>query len=107
MTAISGSKTVESIEYKISNTDDKIFLKADNLLVRIGVNPNSETFRSIVEMDQYGYIITDKSHRTNAANIYAVGDVANQNAQTICGATGDSATAVKAIYRLLAASKRL
>lgn len=100
VTSINGSETVESIEYKISNTDDKIFIMADKVLIRIGVTPNSEPFRSTVEVDNNGYIITDKSHLTNTPNIFAIGDIANPNAPTISGATGDAATSIKAVVRL-------
>ena len=96
VTSINGSEAVESIEYQNLNANDKTSINADAVLIRIGVTPNSEPFRSTVELDQHGYIITDKSCLTSTPNIFATGDIANPNAPTISGATGEAATAIKA-----------
>lgn len=71
---------------------------ADAVLIRIGVEPNSDICRGILEMDARGYIRTDSSGETNVSGIFAVGDVANPLAPTISTAAGTGATAAKTIY---------
>ena len=43
--------------------------------MQIGLIPNSELAKDVVEMTKYGEIIIDDKCRTNAKGIYAAGDV--------------------------------
>jgi thioredoxin reductase (NADPH) len=67
------------------------------VLVRIGVEPNTESFREQIHMDERGYIITTGEQETSIGGVFAVGDVSNPLAPTISGATGAGATAAKVI----------
>jgi thioredoxin reductase (NADPH) len=82
-------------------------LAADALLVRIGVQPNSELARGIVDLDEQGYIITGADCSTSSAGIFAIGDVAHPTAATIAGAVGNGATAAKALRSFLDARRGL
>ena len=73
------------------------FVGADAVLIRIGVEPNSELVRGMVDLDEWGFIKVDHMGRTTAKNIYAVGDVANRESPTLSTAVGTAASAVKAI----------
>ena len=53
----------------------------DRVLVSIGRRPNAKIpglEKTRVEVDQRGFIVTDKSRRTGEPNIYAIGDVAGE-----------------------------
>ena len=67
------------------------------VLIRIGVEPNTELFRDQLPLDRRGYIIAGSEHETSLPNVFAIGDVANPLAPTISGATGAGATAAKVI----------
>ena len=67
------------------------------MLVRVGVEPNSEMFRGQIHADARGYVVTDGQHETSAEMVFAVGDISNPRAPTISGATGAGATAAKVI----------
>ncbi len=57
----------------------KTELKADKIMVAVGVKPNSESIgleNTKVEVDEKGFIKVDEKRRTTAPKIYAVGDVA-------------------------------
>ena len=59
-------------------TGEKTF---DRVLVSIGRRPNASIpglDKIGVEVDQRGFIVTDKSRRTGEPNIYAIGDVAGE-----------------------------
>jgi thioredoxin reductase len=67
------------------------------VLVRIGVEPNTELFHEQLEADAGGYITVNGQQETNVPMVFAVGDVSNPVGPTISGATGAGATAAKVI----------
>jgi thioredoxin reductase len=67
------------------------------VLIRIGVEPNTELFKEQLEMGETGYIVVNGQQETSVPMVFAVGDVANPLAPTISGATGAGATAAKVI----------
>ena len=94
---IAGNESVERVEIEDLETRDQSSLLVDLVLVRIGVEPNSEALRNSVELDQRGYLIVDNKCETSIDGIFAVGDIANPTAPTISGAVGNGATAAKTI----------
>lgn len=96
VTAIDGSAAVEKIELAVPS-GARTWFSIDLLLIRIGVEPNSDLFRGKAAIDQNGYLLTDHIGRTTVPNIFAVGDVANPVSPTIVSAAGTGATAIKAI----------
>jgi len=67
------------------------------VLIRIGVEPNTELFREQLHTDERGYIVVTGEQETSVSNVFAVGDVSNPLAPTVSGATGAGATAAKVI----------
>lgn len=94
---IVGSDQVKAVELKDQPTSAARTLPVDAILIRIGVEPNSELLKDKVKLDPNGYILIDHLGRTSAPNVYAVGDVANPAAPTIATAVGTGATAAKHI----------
>ena len=103
---IAGGSFVERVELRNSHGSTRTE-RLEAVLIRIGVEPNSELVRGVLDLDEAGYIKVDHVARTSAANIYAVGDVANQWSPTLSTATGTAATAVKAIYHSLEQQKAI
>lgn len=99
VSAIKGSETVEQIEVSEADTGRSKAIEVDQVLIRIGVEPNSEMLKGKVELDEFGYVRTDLLGRTTIHNIFAVGDVANPVSPTIVSAAGSGATAAKAIAK--------
>ena len=94
---ISGENQIEEIEFKNGKRHN-----FDLLLIRIGVEPNTDFLRGKIELDKNDYIKIDHLCETSAKMIFAVGDVANPISPTISSAVGMGATAAKAItnYKL-------
>ncbi len=99
--SIEGGDYVERVNVRQNSTGEPWAIDADNVLIRIGVEPNSGFIRSMVELDPVGYIKVNTSAETSVPGIYAVGDVANPISPTISTAAGTAATAAKAIFKLL------
>ncbi|MBP6004169.1 MAG: NAD(P)/FAD-dependent oxidoreductase [Pyrinomonadaceae bacterium] len=95
--SIGGHENVESIEI-VSLKGEISKIDIDNILIRIGVTPNSSIFADLVSRNESGYILVDEECSTSVPGIYAVGDVTNQVAPTISGAVGQAATAIKSAF---------
>jgi thioredoxin reductase (NADPH) len=97
LTRIIGSEELEAVEIKRKEGLKPFQLAVRGLLIRIGVDPNTELFRDQLELDEKGYIQTTSQQETSVPFVFAVGDVSNPLAPTISGATGSGATAAKVI----------
>ncbi len=96
-----GNEQVEAIEIQNLQTKETHILSVEAVLIRIGVEPNTEIFRGQIELDKSRYIKINQNCETNLQNIFAVGDVANPLSPTISSAVGMGATAAKVIAALL------
>ena len=96
VTAISGDDRVTSIV--IQNTGRSTVVDVDAVLIRIGVEPNSDLLLGKTDLDKRGYVLVDTNGQTSLPNVYAVGDVANPISPTIATAVGGGSAAAKSIY---------
>jgi thioredoxin reductase (NADPH) len=94
---IIGESEVEGVEIMRAGALKPFQMAVKGVLIRIGVEPNTELFTEQVHMDERGYIVTTGEQETSVGNVFAVGDVSNPLAPTISGATGAGATAAKVI----------
>ena len=96
-TRILGNSEVEAVEIKRKDAIKPFQMAVRGVLVRIGVEPNSDLFRGQLRLDEKGYIVVTSQQETNIPNVFAIGDVSNPLAPTISGAAGAGATAAKVI----------
>ena len=68
-------------------------LLCDGLFISIGRRPETELFKNQLRLDDYGYIISDESTKTNIDGVFAVGDVRTKPLRQIVTATADGAVA--------------
>jgi thioredoxin reductase (NADPH) len=94
---ILGNDHVEAVEILRAGAIKPFQMAVGGVLIRVGVEPNTELFRDQLQLDARGYIITSGHHETSVQNVFAVGDVSSPLAPTISGATGSGATAAKVI----------
>lgn len=99
VTALTGNEKLETAELENVETGELVTLAADAVLIRIGVEPNTELFRGQIKLDEAGYVVIDSNCATCAEGIFAVGDAANQNSPTISAAVGQASIAVRTILR--------
>jgi len=76
-------------------------LKVEGCFIFVGMQPNSELVKDLVELDEGGYIVTDNYCRTSVAGIFAVGDVRNSPFKQIVIAAGDGAIGALSAERCL------
>jgi nitrogen fixation NifU-like protein len=95
---IAGTEKVEKAIMKDLKEDETIQQVVDSVVLAVGMTPNTEIFKKLgLEMDEKGYIKTDKSQKTNIDGIYAVGDIAS-DLQLVVVAVAHGATVAHNAY---------
>ena len=97
LTRIIGSERVEAVEIQRKQGLKPFQLAVRGVLIRIGVEPNTELFREQLDTDERGYVVVNSQQETSVPMVFAAGDVSNPVAPTISSATGAGATAAKVI----------
>ena len=105
VTRILGNDKVEAVEILRKDALKPFQMAVQGVVIRIGVEPNTELFREQLQLDDQGYALVTSQHETNVANVFAIGDVSNPLAPTISGASGAGATAAKVIASRLSGSR--
>ena len=94
---IIGGERVEAVEILRAGALKPFQMAVGGVLIRIGVEPNTELFRGQLNTDARGYVEVTREQETSVENVFAVGDVSNPLAPTVSGAVGAGATAAKVI----------
>jgi thioredoxin reductase (NADPH) len=97
LVSIRGTERVESVEILRAGALKPFRVAVRAVLIRVGVEPNSELFRAQLHADERGYVVTTGEQETSVEMVFAVGDLSNPLAPTVSGACGAGATAAKVI----------
>lgn len=73
----------------------------DGVFVFIGLSPNSELVKGKVEIDPYGFVITDKTLMTSVPGLFVAGDARAGSTKQAASAAGEGATAALMIRQYL------
>jgi thioredoxin reductase (NADPH) len=76
-------------------------LKYDGVFVFIGLTPNSDLVKELVEVNQGGFVETDKTMMTKLPGLFAAGDVRAGSTKQAASATGEGASAALMIRQYL------
>ena len=94
---IKGDMAVDSVTLVRDGVEEEY--KTDAVFVAIGDAPSNDLAKQLgVELDENGYIITDKSQATNVSGVYAAGDITGGVKQWIV-ACGEGAVAAISAYQ--------
>jgi thioredoxin reductase (NADPH) len=97
LTRIIGEDDVVAVELQRKQGLKPFQVAVRGVLIRIGVEPNTEVFKDQLETDEDGFLVVNGMQETNVPMVFAIGDVSNPLAPTISSATGAGATAAKVI----------
>ena len=97
-----GENVVEGIKIKNNLNEEVSEIKITGLFIAIGHTPNTGIFKESVEMDDSGYILTDKiSTKTNIPGVFAAGDVQDKDYRQAITAAGTGCMAALDAERYL------
>ena len=99
-----GDEVLESLKYKNNVSGEVTEYKPNNnegfgIFVFAGYEPATALVKGIADLDEYGYIVTDRNQKTNVDGLYAAGDVCQKNLRQVVTATSDGAIAATELER--------
>lgn len=75
------------------------------IFVFVGYQPQTEIFKNKVDMDRWGYILTDENMQTNIKGVYAAGDLRPKALRQVVTAVADGAIAATDAEKYVASEK--
>jgi len=93
VTEVVGEEAVKAVKLKNVVTGKESTLATDGVFIFIGHQPNTEMFKGQLEMDEGGYIVTDKRMQTSVPGVYAAGEAADSVFRQVVTSAGMGAAA--------------
>ena len=106
---VNGTNLLNYIKYKNTKTGKVTeYRENDNfgVFVFVGYAPETKLVEGLAKLDEKGYIITDKSQKTNVAGLYAAGDICIKPLRQVVTATSDGALAATELEKYVAEVQR-
>lgn len=105
---VSGDTALRDLRYRNTRTGQVTeYHAADGetfgVFVFAGYAPATELVHGLAELNEQGYILTDRSQKTTSDGLYAAGDVCVKPLRQVVTAVGDGALAATELERLCAA----
>ncbi|MBA7683790.1 Thioredoxin reductase [subsurface metagenome] len=98
---ISGEDRFESITIKNVKDNKTSKLKLDGVFISIGMDPNSEFVKELVDLDEWREIKVSQNMSTSQPGIFAAGDVTNACPEQMATAVGTGVAAALAVDEYL------
>ncbi|MBC7719598.1 MAG: alkyl hydroperoxide reductase subunit F [Chitinophagaceae bacterium] len=92
-TQITGDQKVNGLVYKDRATDQLHTVALDGVFIQIGLVPNTDWLKGVVELSKHGEIIVDAKGQTSVPGVFAAGDATTVPFKQIIIAAGDGAKA--------------
>ena len=96
-----GQGRLESIVIKDLSTGKTRELRPGAVFVFIGLMPNTSFVKGVVELDQYGFIVTAPNLETSLTGVFAAGDCRIGSTKQVVSAMGEGATAALMVREYL------
>lgn len=94
---LQGEDMLESLVIYNNQTKKSQILEVNGVFIAVGIIPNTEKFKGLVDMDEQGYILADESCVTSAPGIFAAGDIRKKALRQIITAVADGANAINSV----------
>lgn len=98
---ILGDQTVTGVRVRNLKSGETSMIKTDGVFVYIGMEPKSDLFVGQLELDDYGYVVSDRRQHTNIPGVFAAGDIQDPKYRQVVTAAGTGAIAAMEAERYL------
>ena len=94
---------------RFENTIDRTIHEypTNNVFVAIGQVSQNDLFKSLVQTDEHGFIITNEKMETSMPGIFAIGDTRKKDVRQVASAIGDASVASVFIDKYLQFNSRV
>ena len=99
-----GDSRLRSVVLKDTKTGEEREITPDGVFVFIGLKPNTDLVKGVVELDDFGFIQTDIGQQTSLPGVFAAGDVRAGSTKQAASAAGEGAAVALSIRRYLEAA---
>ena len=96
-----GDKRLETVVLKDTQTGETREVHPSGVFVFIGLTPNSELVKGLVDVDGFGFLKTDAALQTSVPGVFAAGDVRAGSTKQAASAAGEGAAVALGIRRYL------
>lgn len=94
---ICGEDCVDKLLVRDNRNGERKVIEISGIFVAVGMLPQSELVKNLVELDDAGYICAGEDCRTNVSGIYAAGDVRTKGVRQIVTAVSDGACVIASV----------
>ncbi len=106
--SLEGRSHLEQVTWVNRGDGSETTRAIEDLFVMIGAQPNTSWLKGVVALDEKGFVITggpqgfdSTPYATNAAGVYAVGDVRTASVKRVASAVGEGSVVISDVHRYL------
>lgn len=99
--SINGEDQVESVSIKNKKTEETSTIEVNGVFVAIGIVPQSELIKGMVDLDEKGYVMSGDQCITRTPGLFVAGDLRTKKLRQIITAVADGANAVNSLEAYL------
>ena len=97
-TEITGDQKVSALIYKNRATGELNTVPLEGVFIQIGLVPNTDWLKGVVELSKHGEIVVDAKGQTSVPGVFAAGDATTVPFKQIIIAAGDGAKAALSAF---------
>ena len=98
---ISGANIVESVSIRNVKTNAVSKFPCQGVFIFVGIEPNTLFLKNLLNLDELGFIITDRKLISSCAGIFACGDCVNKPLYQVVTACGEGALAADSAHKYI------
>lgn len=109
--SVAGDNGLRTLTYRNRKTGEVTVYEAEDgdsfgIFVFAGYEPATGLVKDVAELNEQGYVITDRQQKTSVDGLYAAGDVCVKNLRQVVTAVGDGAMAATELEKYAAAMQQ-
>ncbi len=101
---IIGEKVLDKVVIRNLKTKSVESLPAQGVFIFVGIVPNTDFLKNLLQIDQNGFIITQLNSRTSQEGFFACGDCLRKDLYQVVTACAEGAQAAEAVHKYIIGS---